>query len=124
MNKLRWIVAILGGLILVGCPQPNPGPGVNPPGLVDCAIPAVRDHGIALIPQVNDCLTGQGGWMGCLSGLIAPAVGITEDVLHCVVQSSGKSFGAAASANPADSISGIGASRAQEYIQSKGLKFK
>jgi hypothetical protein len=122
-NIIRRILAVLLGLSAVaGCPQPMPGPGH--PGIIDCSTQAVRDFGIPLIPKINDCLVGVGGWTGCLIGLINPAVGITEDVIACVVKSSGKQFGEAADANKADTVSSAAASHAKMFLSEKGYTFK
>jgi hypothetical protein len=112
---------LLASLFLLGCPHPVPS-GVSP-GLIDCSLQAVRDYGIPLIPKVNSCITGQ-DWQSCLIGLVSPVANITEDVLACVVQSSGKSYAASAAANPKDAISADGAARAKQFVTERNYKFK
>jgi hypothetical protein len=119
-NALRLALLAMW-MALPGCPKPIGEPGH--PGIVDCTVQAVRDHGLALIPRVNDCLVASASWEACLISLIAPAAGITEDVLACVVQSSGRSAAASVEANPKDSLSAIAAERARNFVRTRGYVF-
>ncbi len=103
-------------------PVPDPGPGGSP-GIFTCTKDAIRDHGLVLLPAVNDCLAAPSGWEACLLGLIKPLAGITEEVVACAVQGAGRHAAAAAEANAGDQLSAIEADRARAFIKSRGYVF-
>jgi hypothetical protein len=115
------IFALVLLVAVAACPKPTPTGGVVGK-VVDCSVQGVRDNALQLVPLVNDCLTG-GGWTGCLLGLIKPAVGITEDVIACVVQSSESSYARAARTNPGDTVSTTAAQNASRFLLERGYKF-
>jgi hypothetical protein len=123
-SLLALIALALLAMLFAGCPKPTPAPGE--PGVLDCASQAVRDHWPQVLPEVNKCLAAasDGDWMGCLTGLIVPAAGITEEVVACLVHSSGASYADAAAHNPHDGISVRAAQRAATFIAQRGYQFR
>ncbi|MGH8677183.1 MAG: hypothetical protein ACREUQ_02375 [Burkholderiales bacterium] len=109
-----------------GCPTPprpgDPDAGVHV-GIVDCSAQTIRDHALSLIPFVNDCLI-KPSYSACLLALIDPAVGITIDVIGCVVNARQNGFSANVAANPNDTVSLTAAKNAGNFIREQGLKFE
>lgn len=123
LSKLALLVFVAVAFVgCAGCPVPPGEPGGGNK-LVDCSIQGVRENALQAIPRVNDCLVGQ-DWTACLLGLIKPAIGITEDVIACVVQSSGASYSHAAQANASDVVSTRGAAHASQFLKDRGYTFK
>ncbi len=123
MKKLaRFAVLVASGLLLVAvsaCPRPLPPPLQT---AIDCGGQAIKDRGLPLIPKVNTCLLDP-SFMSCLISLIQPVAGITEEIVACVVRSSGSSFASNAQANPNDEISKQNAERARMFILEREYKF-
>ncbi len=103
----------------LACPRPLPPPVQK---VIDCSGPAIRDRGLPLIPKVNACLLDP-TFMSCLIALITPVAGITEDIVACVVRSSGSSFAANAQVNPSDAVSKQNAERARAFLVERGYQF-
>ena len=101
-----------------GCQVPTGGQAIQ------CGSEAIEKNWHKALPKVNACLTMATGWEGCLIGLIEPAVGITEDVIACLVKDQGAKFADTASANPSDATSKDGAAHAAEFLQKRGYKFE
>jgi hypothetical protein len=122
-------VAIVALPSCPGCPPPVPGgPDASdaappPTSWIDCTKEAVRERAISLIAPVNDCLVSM-SWEGCLLALINPVIGVTEDVLACVIRARQVGFAESAAANPKDTISVDGAKHATEFIKKRGYSFE
>jgi len=102
-------------------------PGSTGAKVVSCASEAVERNWHRALPSVNTCLTvdvDEGGWRGCLFGLINPAAGITESVIACVLRDQGEKMAQQAEVNAADVRSKRGAERAQTFIAEQRYKFE
>ena len=71
-----------------GCPSP-----LAPGKIVDCAGAECRAHCPEMAAQVTACLVSK-DVASCLTGLIVPALGISYDVIACVVRQQGASANA------------------------------
>jgi hypothetical protein len=119
-KRIFGFVVVLTLLVgSTGCPKPIPPTSK----WIECGGKAIRAHGLPLIPKVNDCLTSGDGWQVCLISLISPAVGITEDVLACVLRQQNNQFAAQAAANPSDDAAAIAAARAAQFIKDRRYTF-
>lgn len=114
------VMACSLALGLAACPAgcPNPPPVVQK--VAHCSVDAVKDHGFQLLPLVNGCLQGDENITDCLLSLVKPAVGITEDVIACVVHDQANDYAAAASENPSDKISARACDRGQQFLTERG----
>lgn len=104
----------------MGCKMPQPGTVGRK--LIDCGTEAVKKNAIGIIPEVNSCLTGDSA-KDCLLGLVNPAVGITYDVVACVVRRQGAEFAASEQINPLDVRSKVAAGNAHEFIAAEQIEF-
>lgn len=118
-----WVLTVFV-LVVAGCPKPTPG--THPGGVLECSSEAVKAHWPEALPAVNRCLaaTPDSAWWNCLVGLINPVVGITEEVVACVVRGTGDRYRQASAANPRDEISAVAASRAAEFLTRQGYRFQ
>ena len=115
------IAAFIVALLLTGCPKPLPD-GSTPSSIIDCTRDAVRQNALSIIPKVNDALLAA-DWRTALLALIDPAVGITADVLACVVRSVMSQRAQAIDANPNDAVSLVARDRAATFIVEQGYTF-
>ena len=113
----------VASVLASGCRPPPPG---EPTGslVVRCASEAVQENWPRALPAVNSCLVRTDDWRACLAGLIDPAVGITADVIACVVRHSGAEYHAAAQANTNDARSARAAEHARMWLGEKGYVFQ
>ena len=110
-------------LVVLSC-KPQPGsPPVGVPGVINCGVDAVKAKWPQVLPAVNKCLTAiaDGDWFDCLLGLVVPAAGVTEEVVACTVESSGRSYADAGSHG--DKLSATASARATEFIKQRGYRF-
>lgn len=113
----------LAALLGTGCPGGCQGePGAFGPRVADCSRESVRQNWPKLLPAVNDCLVS-GSFTACLLGLVNPGIGMTEDLVSCVVRARGSEFAAMAQANPEDRTSSKAAENARAFIAERGWTF-
>ncbi len=108
-------------VLFMGCPGcPSP---VTPGKIVDCASQECKVHCPELVAQVTACLLS-GTPAQCLSSLIIPAVGITYDVIACVVRQVGSNANAAvmAKSTSVDDLKVADAARA--WITAERVAYK
>ena len=121
MPLARYLAMLSVFMALPGCPKPTTSPD-GPSSItkiIDCSEQAVRDHGIQLLPAINDCLAQSSGWAACLGGLVQPAIGVTEEVVACATRAAGR----AAARTPSDSTSSQLAAHAADFLKQRGYKF-
>ena len=109
---MKHILALV--LLLTACRLPPPDSKAGK--VIRCGTDAVLNNFGKALPSVNTCISSAPDYEGCLFGLIDPVVGITEDVIACVLRDQGAKFAAQAEANPGDSVSARAAVRAQAFI--------
>jgi hypothetical protein len=121
-NSRSHVMKILAlALLLTACPHPIavPKPIQH---VVDCGEQAINGRGITIIADVNSCLTRDDS-TACLMGLVNLGVGITEDVVLCIVRSRGSEYHAAVAGNPSDSLSAKAAKNAAQFIVDRQVTF-
>lgn len=94
--------------------------------VIQCAGEAIERNWHQALPAVNTCITvdaNESGWRDCLIGVINPAVGITEDLVACVLRDQGQKMAAQAERNPNDFRSERGAKRAETWIAERKYTF-
>lgn len=121
--SLAAFLAVLSVLAVPACRVPPPDTKLGK--VIDCTSKSVQENAISAVGPVNDCLTlpDDENWQACLVKLINPAVGITRDIVACVLRDSGELFAAMAETNSGDSRSARGAVRARSYIDEQGYRF-
>jgi hypothetical protein len=107
MNRLTAYL-IVSALVL-GCPRPLPDPGTV---IVSCTMDAVKDPKV--VQAVMNAL-GQPNFAAALAALISPALGITSEVIGCILHS----YMAKAGADPGQPEL---RQRAREYLKSHGYE--
>jgi hypothetical protein len=120
----RLALALL--LLVTACRCRMPSPESPAGRLIQCSTEAVAQNWHKALPGVNTCLGRDDAPPAidtCLLGLIAPAVGVTEDVLACVLRRQGERFAASASTNPDDQFSARAAGNAQGFMARRGYRF-
>lgn len=130
MHILKRIITIIALINLIaGCKHPtgagpDSGGGLGP-RIVSCASQEVQQSWPKILPSVNGCLVllVAAQVTPCLLGLVKPAIGITEDVIACVVRGSGDRYADAATANRDDQVSARAAANAFEFIRQRGYQF-
>lgn len=125
MKTTLFLFALVGCLAFSACPHPGPNPEPITPGkVISCISNSVQAHAPEVLPQVNECLAGTSDITSCLWGLVKPAVGVTIDVIACVVRHEGR---AAAMAASDDTSAGTRemrrAQRAREFLEKGGFEF-
>lgn len=123
MRSVLLLPVLLLSLTLSCKPPPGAPPGTGVPGLLNCAAEAVKAKWPAVLPAVNRCLAAAATseWFDCLLGLIEPTAGVTEEIIACTVQSSGRSYADAGARG--DVLSAKASARATEYIKQRGYRF-
>lgn len=116
-----FVVPVL--LLVLSC-KPQPGsPPLGVPGVIDCGVDAVKQNWPRVLPAVNKCLAAvaDGDWFSCLMAVIGSAPGVTESVVACSVDSSGKSYADAGAHG--DKLSATASARATEFVKQRGYRF-
>jgi hypothetical protein len=92
--------------------------------VIRCGSEAVKQNWPRVLPAVNTCLAEALAPAGCLLALVDPAIGVTEDVIACLVRDRGEAFRAAATANPADDRSRGAAAAGRLFLADRGYVFE
>lgn len=116
------LIASMGLISSFGCPGGCKVPTKQQ--VIACGSTAMQQNWPSVLPQVNGCLTSPGDWEGCLIGLINPAIGVTEDLVACLVKDQGVKFSDSAKVNVNDTTSVMAAQRADAFITKRGYKFQ
>lgn len=123
----KLLAALAVFLALPACHPQGKDSGLGAPRVIDCASQAIGAHAGEALGPVNGCLAGEGSVDACLLSLLAPAAGITVDLIGCLVKKEGSAASAASQANPDDSADAQRSARAKEFLshmQARGFSFE